>query len=113
MKIFADAGGAVIGISLTDEDGPEGTERTLTLDQETNPSIARIAGEQTEWPNLRVEDDKIFWHGASIPIAPEGEAKRQRAATNELVGRLFGETGEIPADDLRAILQMLVRRHLV
>lgn len=112
MKIYADKNGAPITVASGDgmKVPPANAVITLAFDEETNQGLARILGEQTEWPNIVVTDRAIAWHGAWIPIQPDGEQRNEQKEVQALVARLYDDDARLGEDDVRSLLRILIRR---
>jgi hypothetical protein len=112
MRIFADKTGTPIETvgGLGPAKGPEGTVIILQFDEETNPGLARLIGEQVEWPFIVITADSLSWHEKPIPINPDSDQRNEEKERQALIDRLFDESGRISDEDLLSLLQLLAGR---
>ena len=109
MQLFADKSGNLLDIAggSAPVKEPEGTALRFTFDEHTNPGLARLVGEQVEWPNVLVTEDAIYVHGNPWPINPDGDVLNQQKETRALVGRLYSDDALSDAD-VRALFRLLI-----
>jgi hypothetical protein len=112
MRIFGDKNGTPIGIAggSGPVKEPDGTALILPFDEGTNVGLARLIGEQTEWPNIRITESALLWHEKPIPINPDSEQRNEEKERQALIDRLFAESEGLTEEDVRAVLELVAAR---